>query len=342
MFGPTDIPAHSHPAGVVRSYGELLSVLPLLLGFRPVDSLVLITHTANPTVCGVIRVDLPAPHDRPALITQLRQVAVTSELRAVTVIVLGGHVEPDGPPHRELVDALTAELRTVEVTVRHTVWASTTDTSARWLCYDPCRCSGTVPAMDTSPVATGLVVAGATTTHSREALVATLAADPDDQLQRRAAMLETRLRSRTPPPDPVTEYGIVRHAIAAAASGPALPVLSDAQIVGLAAALADPHVRDRCLTDTLPGTDTSREDAAERLWTVLTRAVPAPLRAEPAVLLALHTHLRGRSVLAGIALDIARDANPNHTLARLLHLAIQHGMPPAHLQRLLHDAHTSH
>jgi uncharacterized protein DUF4192 len=354
MYGHTDSPADPQPSGAVRSFGELVSVVPLLLGFRPVDSLVLLTHTTEkPTVSGVIRVDLPAPRDRPAVVAQLCEVAVTGEVCAVTIVVFGGeHDDQGGVAHCGLVDALAAELRIAQITVRHSVWASSTDPGSRWVCYAPCRCGGAVPPMDTSPVATGMVVAGATTASSRDAFVATLGADPDDQLQRRAAMLEARLRSQTNQPlNPATGYGIVRHAIGVAATEPALPALSDTRIVELAAALADPHVRDRCLAITLPATDSDTDsdlrtrpdcaDGAERLWTVLTRAVPAPTRAEPAVLLALHSYLRGRGVLAGVALDIAREANPNHALARLLHLALQRGLPPAHLHRLLQDFLTS-
>ncbi len=149
--------------------------------------------------------------------------------------------------------------------------------------------------------------------------------------------------------DPDRGYRLVQDAITAAATHRDLPSLSDEQIVDLAQALSDPHVRDRCLAAALPtppdtGTETGSEagardaDAAERLWTMLTRAVPPPARAEPAVLLAVHTHLRGRSVLASIALEIAQQADPDHPLARPLYLAIQRGMPPARLHQFLHSA----
>lgn len=359
MTGPTDVPDVHFPASSIRSVGELIATLPLLLGLRPVNSLVLVTHSRSTSASSpFIRVDLPAPQDIPAVVAQLRDVLVTCDVVAVTVVVVGGGLTGPGIgflPQRDLVHALTVGLRAAEITVRKAVWAASTNTAARWRCYDVCRCSGSVPGLDTSPVAAELIMAGATAADSRELLAATLAADPDDQLERRAAMLDARLRNHATPG--ITRgrdagYRTVREAIAAAADHPALPVLTDAQIVDLAWALCDPQVRGRCLADTVLYADSATStsysagsgvvsedpDAAARLWTVLTRAVPAPARAEPAFLLAVHTHLRGNGVLAAIALDIARNANPQHLLAQVLDLAIQHGMSPAQLQHLLQAA----
>jgi hypothetical protein len=199
-------------------------------------------------------------------------------------------------------------------------------------------------------VAAELIMAGATISESRELLADTLAADPDDQLERRAAMLDTILRSPTAAAlTGDAGFRLVQDAIAAAAAVPTLPQLSDTQVVHLACALADPAVRDQCLATALPSTphnpgspaashpaDTA--DAAERLWTALTRAVPGPHRAQPAFLLSMHAYLGGRGVLAAIALDIALDANPQHPGAPLLQLALQQGITPAQLRHVLQDA----
>lgn len=158
-------------------------------------------------------------------------------------------------------------------------------------------------------------MAGATVADSREQLAATLAADPDDQLERRAAMLDALMHSTAAPasrPTAQVGYRMVRDAIVAAADHRSLPDLSDEQIVNLVEALSDPEVRDQCLM----AADSDHADAAERLWTMLTRATPAPERAQPAVLLAVHAYLRGDGVLAAIALGIARDADPEHILTR--------------------------
>jgi hypothetical protein len=109
------------------------------------------------------------------------------------------------------------------------------------------------------------------------------------------------------------------------------PELDDERIVRLTVALGRPRIRDTCLTLSI----TDRAVAIERLWTVLTRAVPAPERAEPAFLLALCAYLRGSAVLAGMSLEVALDADPNHPLASLLRDALDGGTPPGEVRRMV-------
>jgi hypothetical protein len=80
-----------------------------------------------------------------------------------------------------------------------------------------------------------------------------------------------------------------------------------------------------------------RAPEAQRLWTILTRATPPPWRAEPACLLAVTAYVRGNGALAGMAVDIALDADPDHGTANLLNQALQLGMPPKQLRKMLKD-----
>ncbi|SFQ33071.1 protein of unknown function [Amycolatopsis arida] len=102
--------------------------------------------------------------------------------------------------------------------------------------------------------------------------------------------------------------------------------LTDDQVVRLALALSDERVRDACLRTALPpgGSDAV---AAERLWLRLVRETPAPERAAPACLLAFSAYLRGEGTLAVVALDVALEADPGHTLADLLRRSIGLGIP---------------
>lgn len=118
MIRPSDA---SHSSTAITNTGELIGALPLLLGFHPTNSLVLVTQSSSkPTLSGVIRVDLPAPQEVPGLVAQLRDVLVTGGVVVVTAIVVCGHFPgPDSVPQRIVVDALTVGLRAVGVTIRH-------------------------------------------------------------------------------------------------------------------------------------------------------------------------------------------------------------------------------
>ncbi|HWR46990.1 MAG TPA: DUF4192 family protein, partial [Pseudonocardiaceae bacterium] len=68
------------------------------------------------------------------------------------------------------------------------------------------------------------------------------------------------------------------------------------------------------------------------------RATPAPERAEPAALLALSAYVRGDGALAGVALDAALHACPQHSLSGLLRAALDAGLPPELLRSIAADA----
>jgi hypothetical protein len=71
---------------------------------------------------------------------------------------------------------------------------------------------------------------------------------------------------------------------------------------------------------------------------VLVRAIPAPERAEPASLLAVHAYLRGDGVVANMALEVALEANPCHHLALLLRESIDRGMPPGRFRAMVEES----
>ncbi|MRH93048.1 DUF4192 family protein [Nocardia sp. SYP-A9097] len=73
---------------------------------------------------------------------------------------------------------------------------------------------------------------------------------------------------------------------------------------------------------------------AHQLWSILTRALPDPDRADAAMLLGFSAYLRGDGALAGIALEAALASDPDHRMAQLLDLALSTASPPSRLRRL--------
>lgn len=146
-----------------------------------------------------------------------------------------------------------------------------------------------------------------------------------------ATSTETPRPSPTPPPHPADPRRAPSPESTRAAP---TPLFDDHQLIALAVALGHSDVRGECLTLAFG----DQAPAAERLWTHLTRSLPAPERAEPACLLAVTAYLRGDGPLARIALDIALEAHPGHALAALFRAAVGHGITPSELRRILERA----
>lgn len=316
----------------LRSPGEILASVPSLLGFHPVDSLVVLglCGPRSSTVGIVLRTDLPPPGYTRQVAEQLRLPLAQHHAVGVTLVVVGGNARSpdDDLPHRELLARCESVLVDSGMPVIHQLWTPDTAGGRRWYCYDDADCTGVLSDPGESDLASVAAEAGYVTYDRREDIEATLTPEPDDVLARRSASLESvsadaEPESDVPGPTPgLTRFGTVRSAMEAAAASP--PTLTDDDVVRLAEALADHRIRDVCLDfDDLPDVV-----AAERLWAALARATPAPERAEAACLLAFSAYARGDGVLAGIALQQAEKADPGHRLSQLLRSALAIGLPP--------------
>lgn len=277
-----------------------------------------------------IRVDLPRARDRLALVQQLRGALRQNEVAAVAAVVVGGgKAHPPDLPHRELTQLLTKELASLDIRLTHLAWVPKIERAITWWCYEDEKCTGTVHDPSTSALAALQAVEGMVTYASRADMLGILAPDDENRIAHRAQLLATF--TRTELDDPTAREADLMAVLNAAATHDSLPDLDDKQIVRLALALAHPRIRDACLSMSI----TDRAPAAERLWTVLTRALPAPERAQPACLLAVCAYLRGAAVLAGMALEVAMAADPTHRTAPLLREAIDLGTPPEVVRRMI-------
>lgn len=320
--------------------GDLLAAIPHVLGFHPVDSLVIVgLHGKATTSIGLLlRVDLPPPVRYRYLATQLTTPLTEHDTIGVALIVIGGHgyAPEEDLPHRELLTICEEVFTDLGVPVLHQLWSPDTASGAQWRCYEDEDCFGAVPDPASTPLAAVSVASGMVTYNRREDVTATLAPAPDDVLARRADLLAAASAATEPgSADPVALLASIDALIDRFVAG--TPALSDQDVVAAATALADPRVRDACLcprddepsdaADPLDRAQT-RSSAAERLWIELVRGTPTPERAEPACLLGFYAYLRGDGVLAGIALEHAVNADPGHQLTDLLRTALWTGLPP--------------
>ncbi len=315
--------------------GELVAAVPHLLAFHPVDSLVtLVLSDTRPTrVAMSLRVDLPAPRHRRALAHQLLT-PIRGEAGSVVLVVVGGGT-PDQPaslPHQGLVDSLESLLASADIPLTGAVWASGTTEGAQWIEYGPTKRTGTVPDPTVSELAAACAAKGMVTFASRADLAAVLTPDAPEALSRREALLDeaTLKAERDEDREQAARKGLLLITRAVTNAYDRTTPLSDDDVVALTLALADLWVRDMALVFATGPHAT----AAERLWTELIRATPAPERAQPATLLAYSAYLRGDGALASVALDRAEEACPSHRLASLVRSALDHALPPDQLARI--------
>lgn len=313
--------------------GELIAAVPHLIGFHPRDSLVVIALDGH-RVGMTLRGDVVPPGQEELLAAQLVGPLLHQPLTAVVLLVVGGQPGWDGtPPQRPLVDTVDDVLAAEGIRVQHALWAASTSPGVPWSCYDELGCAGTVADPAASPMAAASVAAGSVTFASREELAGLLTPDPAPALARRARLIDAADADH--PLSAATAARMAgRLAALHAAAGSGDLGLDDAAVAEVASALCDHRVRDACLSWSAG----DGAAAAELLWLALVRATPEPVRAEPAALLGCTAYLRGDGALAGVALDVALAACPEHALAALLRVALDGGLPPDLLRTVARDA----
>lgn len=331
-----------HTTITLADEGDFVAAVPTLLGFHPVDSIVVLTVVDDGPRCRIgqlMRSDLPGPGEELPLARHLSQASAQNGGRRVFILVAGGGSDP--LPRSSFVELVRAAFEEEGIVVERVVWAQSAKVGEKWWCYDDPGRSGEVPDPDSAPVAAALAVAGLVKYPTREALAATLAPDPPDAIRRRAVLIDAQLEvesGKCVPEAFSRDWALVEAALDDFApstvdpSGRELePLWDDERIAALAFALCHSDVRSECLKIAL----SDRAPAAVRLWTRLTRSTPAPERAQPAVLLAIGAYLGGDGPLAQIALDVALEANPGHSLAVLLRAAIGHAIAPTELREII-------
>lgn len=305
---------------------QLLAALPSLLGFRPENSVVLLGHRDpdGQRVGLVLRGDLPRREDRARQAAALAPRFATGRHAGVTVAIVGGRRRPGSPPpHAGFVKHLVEALGDHDLPVLHALWAADLTAGAPWGCYTDEECSGRLPDPRATVLAAAFTEDGRVLFDSREELAALLEPRSPEALIRRADRL-SRLAD-TLCFDAAAE---IRAAFDRQRRGEG--PLGDEEAVRLACALTIHEIRDACLSMAVPAHSQAAREA-EQLWLTLVRELPAPERAEPAALLGYTAFMRGDGTFAGMALENALAADPNHVLAQLLLGVLRRGLAPEQL-----------
>lgn len=344
-----DRPLRTGPARL-DDPGDLLAALPAMLGFRPERSLVLAVLCAAPTAESavidlVVRFDLPHPgtgacSDTETVAAAAARVCARPGVAGVLVVLVDDELtdgERTVPQQVPIFGELERQLASRAVPVRG-AWAARTIAAGQpWWSVDGPPHRGRIADPAASTVTLGRVLDGRPIRRSRDELTALVA--PDDALRAQVSSELEDARERAKDRyvaaaqrgDPAGylrgELQTVLWLIANAESGAELHARELARI---AVALRDREIRDSVFAVA----DTAQAESAESLLALLTRALDGADRAEAATLLGYFAYVRGDGPFAGIALDAALDIEPHHSMAALLHTALEAGMRPERLRDL--------
>ncbi|GAA2794998.1 DUF4192 domain-containing protein [Kitasatospora sp. CM 4170] len=349
------IPLPFGPAGprtvTMRGPADMAELLPYLLGFYPDDSIVAVGLQGRDLhQGGVIRLDLPdSPGEWPAAADEAAALLVgLSERRdqrpAQVLLYLCQDPGPDpgtthGPPVRERLGPLAAELRTAfehrGVAVKESLCVS----AGRWWSF-LCRREGCCDpaghpvrhAPGPGPVAVAATVAGLAPRGSRKSIVAGLTpiGPPGADAQRRALARAERAMGagRGRPRAEQRGAALLDQAVAEFATGTG--ELDELRVARLLVALQDRRVRDRAAEYARP----AELAPAQRLWRYLARRCVPPYTgyaSPPLTLLAWVSWVAGDTATARVVLAHTLRRDPSYLLAQLLYESLNAGLSPAPL-----------
>ena len=307
---PAPIPSLTLTA---RSPEDLLALAPVVLGFFPTESVVMLTFGA--TSAFHARVDLPgAPAEVAEVVELLLDPARRHGVERVVLLVYSSDKVMSGLLWRGLDDGFAhAGIGVVEaLRVEEKRWFPLAT-------VDPLDGEvGVAFDISTHPFLVRAVVEGRVTHDSRAALAETLA--PDAAAVERMTDL---VLARRHPTDLLGEGTWVEARIRSDLIEGTLP--SDAELARVLRALEDLQLRDAAWS--VVTREHSR--AAVAWWTHALTRCPTAWSPAPAALLAWSAWLNGNGALAWCALDRCEAARPGYGLAAIVTDLLDRAHPPS-------------
>jgi hypothetical protein len=305
-----------------RGPEDLLAAVPVVLGFHPEESLVMLTFGAVRSFHA--RLDLPSPADDDAVaevVEVLLTPSRTHRVDHVAFVVYSGHAAVAARLGAALVPAFVVEgIGVVDVLRAH---------GGGW-CSVPIRAGATEPPMAPyddahHPFTAQAVFAGRVTHASREELRATVA--PEVGHRTRWGRLIENL------PDPgQADVAAVGELVAGWVERGEMP--DDDGAACVLGAITRIEVRDAALYAV------TRETAHDhlRVWVALLRGAPDPQVPDTAAVTAFCAWMSGDGALAWCALDRCFDVDPEHPLGTCLAECLVRAVPPTAWEEVVDSA----
>ncbi len=322
---------------------DLIDLVPYLVGFRPTESLVLVSMTGRRRRVGLtLRVDLDGLRAGSEVLGTCVSHLIRAGAASAMLLVYRDVTGPDDPgaprscataavlPEHDLVDRAVQAIHARGVHVDEALLV----TGDRWwsyLCRSPACCppqGSPIPRSDRpSAVVTAATVAGLVAAPDRRSLERSV--DPAPAADRAAVarlVADAQVRADRSGPTADVRMRVVADVAAAVAGGrrgQAPP--DDAAVAGLLVALRDVAIRDHCCRYA-SGPDSA---AMQSLAGHIARLATAPYDVAPYTVLAFCAWREGNGALSRIAVERALRSDPGYSMGLLLQQALDHGIDPS-------------
>jgi hypothetical protein len=299
----------------INGPGDLVAVVPHLLGFAPESSLVLVGLNASGLQC-TFRVDLPERTEDADQVRDLVAQLTRNNCGQAVAIVYG----PE-PIALAVASVTSRRLDAAGISVLDILRV---DQERYWslTCDEPCCPPEGRPVPQLPEAVLSIIAAGGAARPDRAAVAAML--DPADADSRKAVAAQVhQFRENEAQHDRVAWQRSELQYLNQWWESPVLPW--PAAIARLGLALADIEIRDQVLYDITTHPDRTRLD----LWIWVARHLEDELVAPAATVAGFAAYRSGNGVLALEAFELALRADPSYRLAQMLLAALQAGLPPA-------------
>ena len=305
-----------------RCAEDLIAAAPLVLGFWPADSVVMLTSDGDRPFHA--RTDLPSRSDPPTaaaeVADQLLGAAQANGVRSLALVFFSDDERAVRPVWRAVRHGSVRRRMQVVEAVRadgRRYYPMLGDRSRREI--------GVAYDVSAHPFAAQAVLHGMVVEADREAVVASVAPDPAAQRAVEAAVTRSGLIDEGPPLTGADRrrWGewlqrvVGRHARHGSTA-------SDDEVARIAWVAQDLRVRDAAWT-------LIRRPVAERhrvFWLDVVRRVPDALVPAPSALLGWAAWQAGHGALAWIAVDRCREVAPGYGMAAILARCLEEAVPP--------------
>ena len=301
----------------IREPGDILGLIPYLLGFHPAESLVA-AFVRQRRVVVTARVDLAATADLEALIDQFELVADQVDTRAIVLVGYSAD-ESVRDVMRGLADVIPFDLVDVLAVSGDRWWSVCCD-------GDCCPAEGQAYDIEAHPLAVEAVMAGISATGTRDDIMALTAGPPAAERDRLTAAAEecagkvdqlSRRRRRR------RMRQLVDRVLSA--DGP-----TDAEAVEIAVLVRDIGVRDEVWAMM------TRQDAEAyvALWRRVVAISVWPYEPAPLAMLGWAGWLDGNGALLNCCIDRLEQVAPDYGLLELCKQISNNAIPPRYLDQI--------